>query len=310
MNQQTAILTRPSSPLMDQVLGTKRVPEGQPHSFVRLIDYMGDEAAIVQAARVSYGEGTKSYREDRGLIRYLMRHMHTTPFEMCEIKLHVKVPMAIGEQWLRHRTASINKVSGRYSIMPEEFFIPAPQFVGVQSVGNKQGRDESLSPEQALDVLNLMNAHAQQSYALYDRLAKDPEDGGEFGMSRELARLNLPANLYTEFYWKIDLHNLLHFLNLRLDPHAQTEIRQVADVIADYLVFWLPNVWQAFEDYRLKAHTFSRNEMNLIGKLLDNTDFDVADLRRWLEDPEFDKLSKREKADFLKTLGYDAEAES
>jgi thymidylate synthase (FAD) len=311
MTEQTVErLNRPFAPALDRILGDARAVEGQPHSFVRLIDYMGNEDAIVQAARVSYGEGTKSYREDRGLIRYLMRHMHTTPFEMCEIKLHVKVPMAIGEQWLRHRTASVNKVSGRYSIMPDEFFIPAPQFIGVQSVGNRQGRDETLSPGKAEDVLRAMNRHARQSYDLYEMLARDPEEGGEYGLSRELARLNLPANLYTEFYWKIDLHNLLHFLNLRLDPHAQTEIRQVAEVIANFVVIWLPNVWQAFEDFRLKAHTFSQNEMNLIekliGKLVERGAFQMFD--QWKRDAEFNKLSARERRDFLETLGFESES--
>ena len=298
-------LNRPHAPALDRILGDVRAVEGQPHSHVRLIDYMGDEDAIVQAARVSYGAGTKTYREDRGLIRYLMRNRHTTPFEMCEIKLHLKLPMAIGEQLLRHRTASPNKVSGRYSMMPDEFFIPAPEFIGVQSVDNKQGRSEPLDPHLAIEVRNLMNAHARQSYELYERLARDPKDGGEYGLARELARFNLPANLYTELYWKIDLHNLLHFLNLRMDSHAQHEIRAVAETIADILVLWVPNVWQAFEDYVLDAHTFSRNEMNLIEKLIERSSFRA--LYQWQRDPEFDRLSAREKRDFLKTLGFEDE---
>ncbi|MDG1481203.1 MAG: FAD-dependent thymidylate synthase [Myxococcota bacterium] len=225
------------------------------HGFVRLIDYMGSDAAIVQAARVSYGEGTKKVRQDRGLIRYLLRNAHTSPFEMCELKLHCKMPIFVARQWVRHRTASLNEVSARYSVLDKEFYLPAPQDIAVQAVNNRQGRAESLSPEQSALVLELLKRDSSQAYETYERLL-----GEEFGLARELARMNLPVNLYTQWYWKIDLHNLLRFLRLRMDAHAQYEIRVFADAIATLVADWVPLTFEAFSDFRVGGRFLSRHE--------------------------------------------------
>ena len=233
------------------------------HGFVRLVDYMGDDAAIVQAARVSYGKGTKKVHEDRGLIRYLMRHRHSTPFEMCELKLHVKLPIFVARQWIRHRTANVNEYSARYSILDHEFYLPDPAVLGVQAPSNRQGRGDAVSPERAAEVLAWLKDDAEQCYRHYEAmLALRAEQGEEReGVARELARINLPLNYYTQWYWKIDLHNLLHFLSLRLDAHAQYEIRAYADVIADMVEKWVPSVWEAFRDYRLEGAVLSRLEI-------------------------------------------------
>lgn len=227
------------------------------HGFVRVIDYMGDDAAVVQAARVSYGEGTRAVREDRGLIRYLMRHRHTTPFEMCELKLHVKLPVFVARQWIRHRMANVNEASARYSVMDREFYLPAPEAVALQSADNKQGRGEAVDPHTAasfIEVLTNVSTQAREDY-----------DGAlEAGIARELARIGLTLNTYTEWYWKIDLHNLLNFLALRMDAHAQMEIRVYADIIAGIVAQWVPLSWEAFEDYRLHAVTFSRGQLSAL----------------------------------------------
>ncbi len=207
------------------------------HGFVRVIDYMGDDAAIVQAARVSYGRGTRKLSEDQGLINYLMRHRHTTPFEMCEIKYHVKLPIFVARQWIRHRTANVNEYSARYSILDKEFYIPAPEHLAVQATTNRQGRGAALKGEAAQRVLDLLRRDAENAYAGYTELLNEdasgsPIDPAQPGLARELARINLSLGFYTQWYWKTDLHNLMHFLSLRADPHAQYEIRAYAEVDA------------------------------------------------------------------------------
>ena len=218
------------------------------HGFVRVVDYMGDDAAIVQAARVSYGAGTKQVSNDEGLIRYLMRHWHSTPFEMCEIKLHVKLPVFVARQWIRHRTANVNEYSARYSILDREFYIPAPEHLAAQSTVNNQGRGAVLEGAEAQRVLDTLRADADRAYDHYEAMLGTE---GQQGLARELARMNLPMNVYTQWYWKTDLHNLFHFLRLRADAHAQHEIRVYADVIAGMVKDWVPLAWAAFEDYRM-----------------------------------------------------------
>ena len=234
------------------------------HGFVRVVDYMGDDAAVVQAARVSYGAGTKAVRDDEGLIRYLMRHWHSTPFEMCEIKLHVKLPIFVARQWVRHRTANINEISARYSILDGEFYVPAPEAMAAQSATNRQGRGEVLGPEAAARVAEILREDAARAHAHYEEML-DPEG---IGLARELARMTLPANVYTQWYWKTDLHNLLHFLRLRADPHAQYEIRVYADAIGALARAWVPVAYEAFEDYRLGAVTFSAAAMDCVRRML------------------------------------------
>ncbi len=251
---------RPTVPEAEALLG---VPlPCLDHGFVRLVDYMGDDGAVVQAARVSYGRGTKKRSDDRGLIRYLMRHRHTTPLEMCEIKLHVKLPIFVARQWVRHRTANINEISARYSILDNEFYVPDAAHLAVQSVDNKQGRGGTLDAAQAAEVLELLRREGERSYAGYESLL------GQHGLARELARMNLPVSWYTQWYWKIDLHNLLHFLSLRIDPHAQYEIRVYAEAIAQILRAWVPVCWEAFTDYRLGAATLSRQMLEVIRRRL------------------------------------------
>ncbi|MDP3371890.1 MAG: FAD-dependent thymidylate synthase [Candidatus Paracaedibacteraceae bacterium] len=239
------------------------------HGFVRVVDYMGDDNAIVQAARVSYGKGTKKVSEDRGLIRYLMRHWHSTPFEMCEIKLHVKLPMFVARQWIRHRTANVNEYSARYSILDREFYVPAPEHLSAQSLSNRQGRAGVLEGEHAEKVLNLLKEDSMRCYDNYMWLLNEDESQGEHqGLARELARMNLPVNFYTQWYWKVDLHNLMHFLRLRADPHAQYEIRAYADVILNIMKAWVPLAFEAFEEYRLGAAQLSATGVRLLQRRL------------------------------------------
>ncbi len=240
------------------------------HGFVRVIDYMGDDSAIVQAARVSYGRGTKRVQEDAGLIRYLMRHRHTTPFEMCEIKFHVKLPIFVARQWIRHRTASVNEYSARYSIMDKEFYIPAPEQLAAQSVVNRQGRGDVLDGEEAADVLHLLRDDAERCYAHYASMLNEGEgaDPNRRGLARELARMNLTLNTYTQWYWKTNLHNLFHFLSLRGDPHAQHEIRVYADAITQMTEAWVPVAAAAFRDYRLGAVTLSAQMLAVVKRML------------------------------------------
>ncbi|MEO0937328.1 MAG: FAD-dependent thymidylate synthase [Pseudomonadota bacterium] len=235
------------------------------HGFVRVIDYMGDDAAICQAARVSYGRGTKSVQNDEGLIRYLMRHWHSTPFEMCEIKLHVKLPVFVARQWIRHRTANVNEYSARYSILDREFYIPQPDALAAQSVVNNQGRGDVLEGQEAERVLEILKSDSTRAYDHYEEMISQD---GQSGLARELARMNLPANIYTQWYWKVDLHNLLHFLRLRADSHAQYEIRVYADVICDLVKAWVPATYGAFEDYRLGGATLSGKALDCVRRML------------------------------------------
>lgn len=254
--------------------------------FVRLIDVMGDDDAIVQAARVSYGKGTKSVNEDRGLIRYLMRHKHTSPFEMVEFKFHVKLPIFIARQWIRHRTANVNEYSGRYSEMKDEFYIPEKSQIRPQSLVNKQGRsDDVMTPENAEKIIDILNNRNSQSFSEYTEML-------DMGLAREIARINLPLSNYTEWYWKIDLHNLFHFLRLRIDAHAQYEIRVYGEAIAEIVKSAVPIAWEAFEDYVLNSENLSKIEMDIIRNL-------ISDKMPFIEDLEKSGLSKREAREFF-----------
>ncbi|MDC0557657.1 FAD-dependent thymidylate synthase [Pelagibacterales bacterium] len=259
------------------------------HGFVRVIDYMGDDTAIVQSARVSYGKGTKKISNDKGLIKYLMRHWHSTPFEMCEIKLHVKLPIFIARQWIRHRTANVNEYSARYSILDKEFYIPSVENLASQSQVNKQGRAENLSPEEAEKVIELLKSDAEQTYRNYEVMLNENSDGetldeSSMGIARELARMNLTLNTYTQWYWKIDLNNLLHFLALRADAHAQYEIRVYADIILDIVKKWVPVTYEAFEDYRVGGTQLSAKEILILKKIIKGETVD----------PDAEGISKRE----------------
>jgi thymidylate synthase (FAD) len=239
------------------------------HGFVRVVDYMGDDAAVVQAARVSYGRGTRKVSEDAGLIRYLMRHRHSTPFEMCEIKYHVKLPIFVARQWIRHRTANVNEYSARYSIMDREFYLPDPSALAAQSASNRQGRGETLGAEETTHVLTLLREDATRCYDHYvEMLNEDGADPTRQGLARELARMNLTLNTYTQWYWKTDLHNLLGFLALRADPHAQHEIRVYADAMQTTLRAWVPLVADAFADYRLGAVSLSAPMLAVVRRRL------------------------------------------
>ncbi len=235
------------------------------HGFIRVVDYMGDDSAIVQAARVSYGAGTKHVQNDEGLIRYLMRHWHSTPFEMCEIKLHVKLPVFVARQWIRHRTANVNEYSARYSILDREFYIPSPENLAAQSVVNNQGRGEVLTGAESARVLEMLKSDANTAYDHYEAMLSTE---GQKGLARELARMNLPANIYTQWYWKVDLHNLFHFLRLRADPHAQYEIRVYAEAIAACVKDWVPLAYAAFEDYRMGGVTLSAKAIAVLKRRL------------------------------------------
>ena len=236
------------------------------HGFIRMVDYMGDDNAICQAARVSYGKGTKSVSNDEGLIRYLMRHWHSTPFEMCEIKLHVKLPVFVARQWIRHRTANVNEYSARYSILDREFYIPHADQLAAQSTTNNQGRGDTLTGAEAARVLELLKSDSQRAYDSYEEMLSDADD--KQGLARELARMNLPANIYTQWYWKVDLHNLFHFLRLRADEHAQYEIRVYADAICKIVADWVPFAYGAFEDYRMGGATLSGKAIDCVRRML------------------------------------------
>lgn len=239
------------------------------HGFVRLVDTMGDDSAIVQAARVSYGAGTKSLREDTGLINYLVRNKHTSPLEMVEFKFHIKMPIFIARQWIRHRTASVNEYSARYSIMEKEFYIPTPEVLAAQSTKNHQGRDsEPLNKEEVENVLAVLRDDSEMCYKHYEELMNIGNDPSKKGIARELARMNLPVNIYTQWYWKIDLHNLLHFLNLRQDSHAQYEIRVFADAIANFVKQVCPIAFDAFERHIRNAVSFNSDEFKILAQLI------------------------------------------
>jgi thymidylate synthase (FAD) len=251
------------------------------HGFVRLVDYMGDDGSIVEAARVSYGQGTRSVRDDRALIRYLLSHAHTTPFEMAELKLHVKLPIFVARQWIRHRTASVNEYSARYSILDREFYVPDERAVAAQSKSNRQGRGDPLPPEEAARAVRRMSEGAERAYVDYQELlAEDAADGeGTAGLARELARSVLPVSYYTQWFWKVDLHNLLRFLELRLDEHAQWEIRQYADAIASLVREWVPVTWEAFRDYRLEAATLSGPALRVVRSWLSGNPVEFGESR-------------------------------
>ena len=243
------------------------------HGFIRVVDYMGDDSSIVQAARVSYGKGTKKVSTDAGLIKYLMRHWHSTPFEMCEIKYHVKLPIFIARQWIRHRTANVNEYSARYSILDKEFYLPAPENLATQSQNNRQGRGDVLEGEQAKQVLEILKKDAEQTYNNYELMLNERYDGSiidknQTGLARELARMNLTLNTYTQWYWKTDLLNLMNFLRLRADDHAQYEIRAYADTMLDTLKKWVPITYEAFMDYRVGGTEVSAKGKAVLQKLI------------------------------------------
>ena len=262
------------------------------HGFIRVIDYMGDDTSIVQAARVSYGKGTKKVNTDAGLIKYLMRHWHSTPFEMCEIKYHIKLPIFIARQWIRHRTANVNEYSARYSILDKEFYLPSKENLAAQSTNNRQGRGEVISGEQAKEVLNLLKGDAERTYDNYETMLNERYDGSiidekKSGLARELARMNLTLNTYTQWYWKTDLLNLMNFLRLRADHHAQYEIRAYADAMLDTLKRWVPITYEAFMDYRVGGTEVSSKGKEVIKKLIkgENISIGETDLskREWNE---------------------------
>ena len=264
------------------------------HGFVRVVDYMGDDGAVVQAARVSYGRGTRRVSEDAGLIRYLMRHRHSTPFEMCEIKYHVKLPIFVARQWIRHRTANVNEYSARYSILDREFYLPAPEHLAAQSSSNRQGRGDVLQGAEAEAVLDMLRRDASQTYDHYAfMLNEDGADPARHGLARELARMNLTLNTYTQWYWKSDLHNLLNFLSLRADAHAQYEIRAYADAMMDTVRAWVPATFAAFQDYRIGAATLSAQMLAVVRRMLGGEAVDQP----------ASGLSKREWAELMETLG-------
>lgn len=280
---QQNLTLRPVAPGMEKHLFTA-YPVLE-NGFVRVVDYMGDDAAVVQAARVSYGAGTKHVSNDEGLIRYLMRHWHTTPFEMVSIKLHVKLPVFVARQWIRHRMAHVNEVSARYSILDREFYIPAPENLAAQSTTNNQGRGEVLSGEEASRVLSFLKDDAARAYSHYEQMLSQD---GQQGLARELARMNLPTNIMTQWYWATDGKNLLDFLRLRADSHAQYEIRVYAELMAKLVADWMPLSWRAFEDYRLHARNFSRPGLDLLAAC-----FEAAKTGGSV-DPKAFGLSKRE----------------
>jgi thymidylate synthase (FAD) len=260
--------------------------------FVRVIDYMGDDVAIVQAARVSYGRGTRKVSDDRGLINYLMRMRHTSPFEMCELKLHVKLPIFVARQWIRHRTASVNEYSARYSVLQDEFYVPAAEHLAAQSSANRQGRGEVLDGAQAADAQERIARNGALAYELYGELLNQDAAGEPLrperpGLARELARIVLPLNTYTEWYWKTDLHNLLHFMALRADPHAQYEIRAYALVLQEVVRRWVPLTAAAFEDYRLNGAELSAKALAAVRRMLAGEAVAQADsglsAREWRE---------------------------
>jgi thymidylate synthase (FAD) len=293
---QTAPTRRATVPALEELLFTP-VPVLD-HGFVRVIDYMGDDAAIVQAARVSYGRGTKKISEDAGLIRYLIRHRHSTPFEMCEIKFHVKLPIFVARQWIRHRTANVNEYSARYSILDREFYIPEEAQLAAQSSANHQGRGDVLEGAEAAHVLDLLREDSTRNYDHYAEMLNEDSDGkavdpSRQGLARELARMNLSLNFYTQWYWKTDLHNLLHFLSLRADAHAQYEIRVYAEAMIEMLKAWVPATYQAFLDYRLGAVNLSAQMLAVVKRMIAGEAVEQTG----------SGLSKREWAELMAVLG-------
>lgn len=269
--QAASSTLRPTVPALEEIL-FQPMPLLD-HGFIRVIDYMGDDAAVVQAARVSYGRGTKKVSEDRGLINYLMRHWHTTPFEMAEIKVHVKLPIFVARQWIRHRTASINEYSARYSVLDREFYLPDEAQLKAQSASNRQGRGDGLEADEAKQVLDILRGDAERTYANYAWMLNEDAAGAQVdtsrdGLARELARINLTLGTYTQWYWKTNLHNLMGFLRLRADAHAQYEIRVYADVLMDVMRRWVPLTHEAFLEHRLGAVTLSRTALAVVRRML------------------------------------------
>jgi thymidylate synthase (FAD) len=287
---ETRQTLRPVVPALEEVL-FEAIPVLD-RGFVRVVDYMGDDAAVVQAARVSYGRGTKSVRNDEGLIRYLLRHRHTTPFEMCEIKFHVKLPIFVARQWIRHRTANVNEYSARYSVLDREFYTPAPEHLAAQSTSNRQGRGDVLEGSEAAEVLTWLKGDAEQAFGHYEAMLNETAEGGtrdpdRQGLARELARMTLPLSTYTQWYWKIDLHNLLHFLALRADSHAQYEIRAYADAMLDVVARWVPVTYRAFQDYAVGGAQLSAAGLAVVKRMLAGETVEQADsglsAREWRE---------------------------
>ena len=297
--QNSAQTLRATVPELEEIL-YKPLPLLD-HGFVRVIDYMGDDGAVVQAARVSYGKGTKKVSEDRGLINYLLRHAHTTPFEMCEIKFHVKLPIFVARQWIHHRTANVNEYSARYSILDKEFYIPAPEQLAAQSQINHQGRGEALEGAEAQATLDLLREDAETCYRHYAEMLNEDENGkavdpGKKGLARELARMNLTLNTYTQWYWKIDLHNLMHFLRLRADAHAQYEIRVYAEAMLDMMRRWVPLTYDAFAQYRMGGAWLSAAGLDVARNLIAGKEVSR----------EASGLSQREWGELMDVLGRKA----
>jgi thymidylate synthase (FAD) len=296
---QQSQTARPTVPALEALL--YQVIPVLDHGLIRVIDYMGDDAAIVQAARVSYGRGTRRVSEDAGLIRYLMRHRHSTPFEMCEIKYHVKLPIFVARQWIRHRTANVNEYSARYSILDREFYLPAPEHLAAQSAANRQGRGAVLDGAEALRVLDLLREDATRCYDHYAEMLNEDaagaaRDPSRQGLARELARMNLTLTTYTQWYWKTDLHNLFHFLSLRADAHAQYEIRAYAEAMLTTVEAWVPVACQAFRDYRLGAVTLSAQMLAAVRRMLAGEAVDQPN----------SGLNRREWVELMAALGRDA----
>jgi thymidylate synthase (FAD) len=273
LRAQVSQTIRPVAPELEEIL--YKPFEVLDHGFVRVVDYMGNDSSVVQAARVSYGAGTKKVNADKALINYLISHKHTTPLEMCEIKFHIKLPIFVARQWIRHRTASVNEYSARYSIVEDEFYIPKAENLSSQSKINHQGRDESkvLNPQESKRVLEILKKDSAQSYENYlEMINQDPlgnlVDESKEGLARELARMNLPLSCYTQWYWKIDLHNLLHFLHLRADSHAQYEIRVYAQVMLEMVKKWVPHTYEAFIKHQKEGKNLSGPALEVIKKML------------------------------------------
>jgi thymidylate synthase (FAD) len=281
---------RVTSPELEKVL-YEAIPVLD-HGFIRVIDYMGDDSSVVQSARVSYGKGTKKVSTDEGLIRYLMRHWHSTPFEMCEIKYHVKLPIFIARQWIRHRTANVNEYSARYSILDKEFYIPAKEQLSAQATNNRQGRGDLITGEQADEVLKILKDDAVRTYDNYEKMLNERFDGTiidekKSGLARELARMNLTLNSYTQWYWKTDLLNLMNFLFLRGDSHAQYEIRVYAEKMLDTVKKWVPITHAAFLDYRVGAAHLSSKGLKIVKSMINGNKVGYEDSglskREWNE---------------------------
>ena len=297
---QTSQTKRVTSPELEKIL-YEAIPVLD-HGFVRVVDYMGDDSSIVQSARVSYGKGTKKVSTDEGLIKYLMRHWHSTPSEMCEIKYHVKLPIFIARQWIRHRTANVNEYSARYSILDKEFYIPAKEQLSAQSTSNRQGRGDLISGKQADEVLKILKDDATRTYDNYERMLNERFDGkiideNKIGLARELARMNLTLNSYTQWYWKTDLLNLLNFLFLRADHHAQYEIRVYAEAMLDTVKKWVPITHAAFLDYRVGAAHISSKGLKIIKSMLNgheiNFDNSKMSKREWNELMDIFQIDKK-----------------